>query len=292
MLSCAMEAVRAARERELPIILDGDALFALNSSLDVVQGYSKAILTPNPVEYRRLYNAVAETLETSEVPPLGGSSVSPNATSPSPLAVSKSDDDASSKTATDDGSEITRPELVSSTNKATAADRSVSSSLSSLPPLLDSTEESVSDPKSVKKLAAALGGVTIVRKGQFDVISDGKKLVQCTRSGGLRRCGGQGDVLAGIISTLAGWNFGPESAYELSEKLRKREGHRFTASRTMLAAWGACALTREASRRAYEQHHRGTTTPLILEHVGPAFYDLCEHYTSDSAADGEYTQEL
>jgi hypothetical protein len=39
--------VAAAKLRQLPLILDGDALFFLNTRLSLVSGYERAILTPN-----------------------------------------------------------------------------------------------------------------------------------------------------------------------------------------------------------------------------------------------------
>ena len=55
------------------------------------------------------------------------------------------------------------------------------------------------DPKGpkdslAKELATKLGGVTIVQKGSTDIISNGKEVLHCDEQGGLKRCGGQGDV--------------------------------------------------------------------------------------------------
>lgn len=269
VLSCAMAVISAARERDLPIVVDGDALWALNQDLDVIQGYTRCILTPNPAEYRRLYMSVSASLETSFSQEASTSSEA----HPTPA-------DATSSTR-ESNSSLSHSNASFSTQPAT-------------PQQLPDDEESIWEPKSVRTIAAALGGVTILRKGQVDVISDGKRLITCTKQGGLRRCGGQGDILAGIAGTLIGWNFGPQSGYENTEKLRKRDSHRFTASRTMLAAWGACNLTKEASRRAYDEHHRGVTTPHILAHIGPSFYDLCEHYIGESTDENrtDFIQDL
>ena len=56
------------------------------------------------------------------------------------------------------------------------------------------------------RLAAALAGPVVVRKGPTDWISDGHTCVANTEPGCLKRCGGQGDVLAGSIAVayLAG----------------------------------------------------------------------------------------
>lgn len=301
VLSCAMAALSAARERDLPVILDGDALFALNSDLDVVQGYTRCILTPNPAEYRRLYLSVSATIDMTDLPEqLQSSSVNSSSSpldTPSGRRRNSRGSGGSNDAPSNDSSTAEEKDADSKSNlgRSTATLSASQVSLAAVTHPMPDDDDSIWNPKSVKILASALGGVTIIRKGQVDVISDGRRTVSCSRPGGLRRCGGQGDILAGIAGTLAGWNFGPLSGYEQIEKLRKREGHRFACSRTLIAAWGACNLTREASHRAYEEHHRGTTTPHILEHIGPAFYDLCEHYTAENSEEGgspDYIQEL
>ena len=55
------------------------------------------------------------------------------------------------------------------------------------------------------ELARRFGGVTIIQKGKQDVISNGKETMICGIEGGLKRCGGQGDVLTGCLGTLLAW---------------------------------------------------------------------------------------
>lgn len=45
----ARQLIRRARSAQLPLILDGDALFLASLEPDIVRGYSLAILTPNAV---------------------------------------------------------------------------------------------------------------------------------------------------------------------------------------------------------------------------------------------------
>lgn len=52
--------INLAKEKNLPIVLDADALFFVNNNLDVVANYKKAILTPNKIEFERLYKAVTK----------------------------------------------------------------------------------------------------------------------------------------------------------------------------------------------------------------------------------------
>lgn len=50
--------IRAAREREIPIVLDADALQLVQRDPALVRGYRNAILTPNVVEFKRLADAL------------------------------------------------------------------------------------------------------------------------------------------------------------------------------------------------------------------------------------------
>jgi ATP-dependent NAD(P)H-hydrate dehydratase len=59
--------------------------------------------------------------------------------------------------------------------------------------------------KVCAELARKFGGVTIIQKGKQDIISNGKETMICDIEGGLKRCGGQGDVLTGCLGTLLAW---------------------------------------------------------------------------------------
>ncbi|XP_029794256.1 ATP-dependent (S)-NAD(P)H-hydrate dehydratase [Suricata suricatta] len=118
--------------------------------------------------------------------------------------------------------------------------------------------------EAVRRLSQALGNVTVVQKGEQDVLSDGQHVLECAHEGSGRRCGGQGDLLAGALGVLVHWALlaGPE----------KTNG----SSPLLLAALGACALTRQCSRQAFEKHGRSTTTSDMIAEVGPAFRRLFE----------------
>ena len=64
----------------------------------------------------------------------------------------------------------------------------------------------------------SLGRVTVVKKGTEDVISDGtdSPVARCSEAACMRRCGGQGDVLAGCIATYLSWT----DRRDVVEKLR------------------------------------------------------------------------
>lgn len=56
-----------------------------------------------------------------------------------------------------------------------------------------------------RDLARKLGNVTIMQKGPTDIITNGEEVLKCDEEGGLKRCGGQGDILSGQIGTMLGW---------------------------------------------------------------------------------------
>lgn len=61
--------------------------------------------------------------------------------------------------------------------------------------------------KAVERLAKELGNVIVVLKGRADILSDGTRTISCAVPGGLKRCGGIGDVLSGAMGTMMAWVF-------------------------------------------------------------------------------------
>jgi len=57
----------------------------------------------------------------------------------------------------------------------------------------------------VVALAKELGNVTILCKAEYDIMTNGIDLNKCEKMGSPRRCGGQGDLLSGMLATLLGW---------------------------------------------------------------------------------------
>jgi len=210
-LDAASDLIKKAKDRDIPIVLDGDALFLLTQDLSLVQDYRNAVLTPNVVEFGRLFKAMFD-----EDPP-------------------KYDFEAAVR------------------GKASQARESGEIGLWA----------DVGD-SAVARLASALGHVTIVQKGEFDLISDGHKLVVSITQGSTRRCGGQGDVLAGTTGLFAHWALSSEFG---KEGLAKDET-------LLLGALGASALTRTASRLAFGKHKRSMTTPNLMDELGEAAESL------------------
>ncbi|XP_043196247.1 ATP-dependent (S)-NAD(P)H-hydrate dehydratase-like isoform X2 [Amphibalanus amphitrite] len=114
----------------------------------------------------------------------------------------------------------------------------------------------------VRALSRELGDVAIVRKGRDDAVVCGDTALWCSEPGSLRRCGGQGDLLAGALATLLHWT--------------KTTNQPLAVDARLLAAYGACALTRRASRLAFERHGRSMLASDMLQHVHTAFEQLFE----------------
>ncbi|XP_069904675.1 ATP-dependent (S)-NAD(P)H-hydrate dehydratase isoform X3 [Oryctolagus cuniculus] len=187
LLGSVQGILEASKATGIPIVIDADGLWLVAQQPTLVQGYHKAILTPNHVEFGRLYEAV-----------FGGP--------------------------------------------------------------VDSEDQG----DAVLKLSQALGNVTVVQKGARDVISDGQQVLVCSREGSGRRCGGQGDLLSGSLGVLAHWALlaGPERTHGPSPLL--------------LAAFGACSLTRQCNQQAFRKHGRSTTTTDMIAEIGAAFRELFE----------------
>lgn len=144
------------------------------------------------------------------------------------------------------------------------------------------------------RVSRALGGVTVLQKGSVDRIctNTGKaskeqavlnqvkegesteELVTVDIPGGLKRCGGQGDILSGAVGTVMAWGkcyetgaFGCVSSFSGATTMytfsRAYDGAYSDGSIPpsripLLAAVGGSLLTRTASRLTYAKQGRST----------------------------------
>ncbi|XP_075923591.1 ATP-dependent (S)-NAD(P)H-hydrate dehydratase isoform X3 [Petromyzon marinus] len=112
---------------------------------------------------------------------------------------------------------------------------------------------------ALTQLCLALGNVTIVQKGQEDLVSDGETVLVCEHEGSFRRCGGQGDLLSGATGIMVYWALAANPTISNG------------VNPTLLGAYGACTLTRQCNRQAFLKHGRSTTTEDMIAEIGPAF---------------------
>lgn len=131
----------------------------------------------------------------------------------------------------------------------------------------DGLSETASE-NSCRQLGAALGGVTIVAKGERDYISDGNDALVVDTHGSLKRCGGQGDTLSGAIATLLAYR----KAYH--ENLWQHNRSLGAPESFLLAAWGGCILTREAARLAFIRKGRSLQGGDLPDEIHSAFLNI------------------
>jgi len=126
------------------------------------------------------------------------------------------------------------------------------------------------DPKAaLLQLSQTLGNITIVRKGYEDIISDGHTVVTCNETGSPRRCGGQGDLLSGSMGIFAHWSQNAFSTNSSSSDLSLQN-----YGPNIVAALGACMLTRRCARLAFQKYARSTTTSDLIVEIRNAFSSL------------------
>ncbi|KAK8142243.1 hypothetical protein G3M48_009128 [Beauveria asiatica] len=203
MLDTVEHVIRAAKAKGIPIVLDADALQLVQRDSSLVKGYSQAVLTPNVVEFDRLWKAVG----------------------------------------IDDGG-------------------------------------SGSETQRVEALAHALGGVTIIQKGQQDHISNGKVSLTNDIQGGRKRSGGQGDTLTGSVATFLAWR----RAY-LDELWKDTETPRLDKEEMIgLAAFGGSAITRECSRIAFSKRGRSLQASDLTDEIHSAFMHLFGEVDGDDGS--------
>ncbi|EAL62033.1 uncharacterized protein family, carbohydrate kinase-related [Dictyostelium discoideum AX4] len=188
--SCASEVIKAARNINLPIVLDGDALRLICDNLDIIKGYDKAILTPNFVEFKSLSDSVKKMIG-------------------------------------DTSNNLLKPEHI----------------------------------------ASCLGNITIVQKGKEDIITDGNQTVVCDDEGMPRRCGGQGDILAGTVGTMYAWS-------QLYYKYNSNTDDKPEYPISIISAYAACSLLRHCSKKAYQISKRSTVSMDIINQISNGFEDL------------------
>lgn len=121
----------------------------------------------------------------------------------------------------------------------------------------------LTDPlaKDTVELANAMGGVTIIRKGPIDVISNGKIAVYCSSQGALRRCGGQGDVLTGVIGSFLAWS----SIREAKSNESKRDDHSLPGE--VIAGYAGCLFVRQSAHNVFQRHGRSMLASHLVDEM-------------------------
>jgi len=235
MQTFARVALDVAKEQGMFIVLDADGLYMVGRQLDLIKGYRRAVLTPNVVEFERL----------SE-------------------------------------------QAVRVTSYRLLYKIWVDLSHQGIDP--DTPPE-----KRASSVSKALGGVAILQKGASDIIAvntEGAKsreaheaskipldegeqseVIVVQTPGGMKRCGGQGDILSGAVGAFLAWARCYESGAFGDNTIP-------VSRMPILAAVAGSMLTREASRRAFAKEGRAVVTQDMLKEIGGAFTEVFENRES------------
>jgi ATP-dependent NAD(P)H-hydrate dehydratase len=112
----------------------------------------------------------------------------------------------------------------------------------------------------------------VLKKGIIDIVSDGTQSYYISTKSSLKRCGGQGDILSGILGTFISFS---DNLTSLSPD---------HSNRLLLSVVAASVLTRKASLRAYDKKRLSLTTPDIIIDLADIVAEL-----SSSVADATST---
>lgn len=119
----------------------------------------------------------------------------------------------------------------------------------------------------------ALGAnTTILKKGLEDeVISCYEVQWKRGEGGSTRRCGGQGDVLSGLIATFLFWTIAHQD--KLNTSVDK------TAIAVSVACYAACSIVRKCNEKAYSKMGLGMLTSDMIEYIHESFEEFmsCEN---------------
>lgn len=94
--------------------------------------------------------------------------------------------------------------------------------------------------------------------------------------GGLKRCGGQGDILSGAVGAFLAWGKCHETgAFEADKDTPEaKSGKLSVSSIPFLAATGGAMLTRATSNIGFGKYGRALVTENLIAEIGGAFEKL------------------
>lgn len=289
------DAPRAAGGESLtPLVLDGDALYLLACVPELLTRApaNRIVLTPNKVEFSRLMAAVA-----------GGGERSASAAGAAAAGTAVG---SSNRAAQGPGRPSDWPAgLVADVQSYLASRPGGTSDAASCRPLRASAADSSEAFAQALQLSHALRGSVVLQKGPTDIIavaslaSDaaaGPPAAVCwtavSSPSAPRRCGGQGDVTAGALGTLAAWAGRKkllQPAIAVDAPVPVGAGalpfEDIAARALAAAADGASKLTRTAASLSFKKHYRSSTTPDIIACIGSAFVEAFGRDDDDAEVD-------
>ena len=234
-----------------PLVLDGDGLWLISQTnyRDILinnnnnnNNSNNIILTPNAMEFRRLWinyilkKDVNSKLDKSDdkiyLPPFDTVDLFEK------LIKNKQNDYDEQK----------------SNNKNNSDDNALYENLKCDEILSCKDFDKIQHIKDTALLSSALGGITILRKGAIDIITNGDKFILIGKPYSLRRCGGQGDILAGIIGLWLYWT----NIYYDNDKDNNN-------LKAITAAYAGSYLMRQLAVEAFNKYKRSTLTTDMIQ---------------------------
>lgn len=199
------------QDQPIPLVIDADGLFLITEKPSLIDNYENCILTPNIMEFERLYQKVTG---------------------------------------------VKSEEIRQENDKK----------------------------KLAQKLAETLR-VNILMKGHLDNISspNNQEPLQCGIEGSPRRCGGQGDLLAGALAVSYYWAIKNRDKIQLqpssSDKASistDRINYMSKITPAQVAAYAASTLIRTSSQTVFNKLGRSMISADILKEIGPTFNKIFE----------------
>lgn len=250
-----------ARETNVPTVIDADGLFLVSLDPTIARGNANVVLTPNAAELSRLARAIlgenaARKLEN--------------------VVYDENESNEDGAFANEDDA------VIGATKKYSPRER-----------VLRALSDDLRGPAILSKGGVDLGvcagpvgdldGEAPVRIGGEEeadrptIAPTAKRANEhvvawcAVREGGSpRRCGGQGDVLAGSLATFLAWASAGVSVRR-ARGLRIPRSHTLSAAEKVSAAAHAARVTRDAARIAFGKKKRATTASDVAEALGEAF---------------------
>ncbi|OAV99660.1 hypothetical protein PTTG_25245 [Puccinia triticina 1-1 BBBD Race 1] len=142
---------------------------------------------------------------------------------------------------------------------------------------IDPRENDGDDGRLALELSKALGGCTILQKGAMDLVARvGSEVAKVSCQGSPKRCGGQGDILSGLVGTWCAW-----SKLYLDTKPKSHDQPISPEEAWVIAAVLGAEITRTCSRLAYQKFGRSMQSSDMLSYIGEAFEQVMHGHTKD-----------
>ena len=314
VLLAVLQVIQAARRSKLPLVLDADALWmlSLDGNLHAVHGCAECVLTPNANEFKQLIQAALRAVGRRELGIADSSEAKKQALEEglsSPFADVQLRALASLLRCT----VMLKGPVDLICSGASVLESAAGKAVEELATVLEDAEE------EGEKGEGGKGGTAAAEAREKGLITDFPLLdvYQVQQAGSPRRCGGQGDVLAGTLGVAMHWahsrrdllrglcldiNFqGGSSGADSQEEEAKQQNAavntvadsdalhaKATPPPAVLACLLASMVTRQASQYAFQDKRRSMTTPDLLTTIGTAFEVIVGEEFSVPGRDDEF----